>query len=164
MALRSDWSGEACPIRRAVDVVGDPWVLLIVGEVLHGNGRFEQLRGTLGISEAVLSRRLKMMVETGLLTKVDYDDAGRVRQGYAATEAASDLLPIVQQLALWGEKHTGAPTGGTPIVMVHRSCGQETTRAEVCSACGETLVAEQMRWINPSDNTGRDLVGPGVLV
>lgn len=163
MALRSDWSEEACPIRRAVDVLGDPWVLMIVRDVLHGNGKFEQLRVNLGISEAVLSRRLKTMLEAGLLTKVDYDDGGRTRQGYAATPAASDLLPILQQLALWGEKYTDSPRGGTSIVLVHRTCGQETTQAEVCSACGEALIAEEMRWCSPCGSTQHDLVGPGVL-
>ncbi|WP_278257819.1 hypothetical protein [Nocardioides convexus] len=42
MPLRSDWSTEHCPIRRSLDVLGDPWILLIVRDVLHGNGRFEQ--------------------------------------------------------------------------------------------------------------------------
>ena len=58
MPLRSDWSEEFCPIRRSLDVLGDPWVLLIVRDVLHGRGRFDELRRNLGISEAVLSRRL----------------------------------------------------------------------------------------------------------
>ena len=41
MALRSDLSERLCPVTRAVDIVGDPWVLLIIRDVLHGNGRFD---------------------------------------------------------------------------------------------------------------------------
>ena len=34
--LRSDWSEAACPIARSLDVVGDPWVLLVLREALPG--------------------------------------------------------------------------------------------------------------------------------
>src|SRR5690348_4196033 len=112
MPLRSDWSAELCPVRRSLDVLGDPWVLLIARDVLHGNGRFDGLRKNLGISEAVLSRRLRSMVEAGLLTTVDYTRGGRTRQRYVATEAGADLLPLLQQLAIWAEKHTATPAGG----------------------------------------------------
>lgn len=44
MALRSDWSEQVCPIARGVDVLGDPWALLILREVFAGNRRFDGLR------------------------------------------------------------------------------------------------------------------------
>ncbi|WP_415977218.1 winged helix-turn-helix transcriptional regulator [Rhodococcus sp. 077-4] len=163
MALRSDWSGENCPIRRSLDVIGDPWVLLIVRDVLHGRGRFDALRDNLGISEAVLSRRLREMTDAGLLDKVDYDNAGRMRQGYVATAAAADVLPILQLLALWGEKHTATPAGAGHMALVHRACGEETSRGEVCSRCGEVLRPEHMTWVKPWLHTADELVAPGVL-
>ncbi|MEA5456530.1 helix-turn-helix domain-containing protein [Sinomonas sp. JGH33] len=163
MPLRSDWSEDLCPIRRALDVLGDPWVLVIIRDVLHGRGKFDSLHANLGISEAVLSRRLRGMVDAGLLERVDYQDSGRTRQGYAATEAAAELLPVLQQLALWGERHTAMPANGGHMPMVHRACGNETTRGEVCSVCGEPLVPEQMTWIKPWRNARDDLVAAGVL-
>jgi DNA-binding HxlR family transcriptional regulator len=161
MALRSDWSTELCPVRRSLDVLGDPWVLLIVRDVLHGNGRFEQLRDNLGISEAVLSRRLRTMREAGLLTTADYERDGRTRQKYVATEAAADLLPLLQQLAIWGERHTAEPEGGAHMALVHETCGAETTRAETCSACGEPLRPEDMTWVKPWLGTAHRLRAPG---
>lgn len=149
MPLRSDWSDEFCPIRRSLDVLGDPWVLLIIRDALHGRGRFDALRDNLRISEAVLSRRLAGMVEAGLLERVDYRDGQRTRQGYAATEAAAELLPVLQQLALWGERHTTMPAGGGHMAMIHEGCGAETTSGERCSACGERLVPEAMTWVKP---------------
>ncbi len=163
MPLRSDWSDELCPIRRSLDVLGDPWVLVIIRDVLHGRGRFDTLRDNLRISEAVLSRRLHGMVDAGLLTRVDYRDGGRTRQGYAATPAAAELLPVLQQLALWGEKHTPTPADGGHMSMIHRECGQETTQGEVCSSCGEILVPEQMTWVKPWKNASDNLVAPGTL-
>ncbi|KRC53319.1 MULTISPECIES: winged helix-turn-helix transcriptional regulator [unclassified Nocardioides] len=149
MPLRSDWSTEYCPIRRSLDVLGDPWVLLIVRDVLHGTGRFEQLRDNLGISEAVLSRRLRAMREAGLLDVVDYERGGRTRQRYVATPAAADLLPLLHHLAIWGEKHTVEPDGGAHMALVHQPCGRETTDGERCSSCGEPLRPEDMTWVKP---------------
>lgn len=163
MPLRSDWSEALCPIRRSLNAVGDPWVLLIIRDVLHGRGRFDALRESLGISEAVLSKRLADMLDAGLLVRVNYDSQNRTRQGYAATEAAAELLPILQQLAIWGEKHTMMPQGGAHMEMVHQKCGEETTQGQVCSACGETLVPEEMTWIKPWKNAQDRLVPAGVI-
>jgi DNA-binding HxlR family transcriptional regulator len=163
MPLRSDWSDELCPIRRSLDVLGDPWVLLIVRDVLQGVSRFDDLRDSLRIADSVLSRRLRAMVEAGLLSRVEYADAARTRHAYVATQAAADLLPILQQLLIWGEKHTVLPDGGGPMIMVHAPCGSETSRSEVCSACGTMLVAEDMIWDKTWKGSRSHLVAPGVL-
>lgn len=164
MPLRSDWSSEYCPIRRSLDVLGDPWVFLIIRDVLHGRGRYECLRDNLGISEAVLSRRLKAMVDAGLLSRVEYRDGARARHGYAATEAATELLPVLQHLAIWGEKHTPMPAGGGHMAMIHEACGRETSRGEVCSACGEELAADQMTWVKPWKGARDRLQSAGALL
>lgn len=164
MPLRSDWSTGLCPVRRALDVLGDPWVLLIIRDVLHGHGRFEELHENLGISEAVLSRRLRAMVEADLLVRVPYLSDGRTRQGYAATSAAAELLPVLQQLALWGERHTPLPPGGGHMSLIHRECGNETTQGEICSSCGRQLLSEQMTWVKPWRGSQDDLVPAGVLL
>lgn len=163
MPLRSDWSDATCPIRRSLDVLGDPWVLLIVRDVLHGNGRFEQLRDNLGVSEPVLARRLRAMVAADLLERVDYTDGGRVRQGYAATPAAAELLPVLQHLALWGERHTVTPDDGGHMAMVHEPCGTETTQGEVCTGCGAVMTPEEMVWVKPWKGARDRLVPAGVL-
>ncbi|UUZ44340.1 hypothetical protein LP422_18080 [Janibacter limosus] len=54
---------------------------VIVRDVLRGRGRLDSRRESLGISEAVLARRLRSMVDAGLLERVDYRDGGRTRQG-----------------------------------------------------------------------------------
>lgn len=163
MPLRSDWSEDNCPIRRSLNVLGDPWVLVIVRDVLHGKGQFDSLRDNLGVSEAVLSRRLRAMVEAGLLERQEYFDGRRARKGYAATAAAAELLPVLQQLALWGQRHTTAPEGGGHMCLIHRACGQETTQAETCSMCGRPLRSGDMAWVKPWKNTTDDLVDPGVV-
>ena len=121
------------------------------------------MRDGLGISEAVLARRLRAMVDANLLEKVDYRDGGRTRQGYAATDAAVELLPVLQQLVLWGEKHTATPASGGHLAMIHESCGTETTTAEFCSECGERLVSKHMTWVKPWSGAVGPLLPAGSL-
>ncbi|RIJ76228.1 transcriptional regulator [Nakamurella silvestris] len=153
MALRSDWSTKNCPIARSLDVVGDPWILLIVREALMGTRRFDQFRTKLGVADTVLSRRLGAMVDGGLLAKVPYRAEQRVHHEYELTAAGADLLPLVNALLLWGEKHTPTPATSGHLAILHIDCDAaaddgpvESSTAEVCSRCGRPLVSGAVAW------------------
>jgi DNA-binding HxlR family transcriptional regulator len=89
---------QYCPIVRAVETLGDRWTLLIVRDMLIGATRFNELsRGLPGLSRALLSRRLRQLVHTGLVV--------RTGDGYALTQAGEDLRPLVFGLADWGARH-----------------------------------------------------------
>jgi DNA-binding HxlR family transcriptional regulator len=149
MPLRSDWSTKACPIARGLDVLGDPWVLLVLREVLLGARRYDELRTALGAADNVLSNRLRRLVDGGLLVRRPYGTRARPRWEYHLTEAGADALPVLHALAQWGNRHTPAPLG--PMRVVHRACGCETGSADRCDACGEALTAENVAWEKPSD-------------
>lgn len=159
MPLRSDWSEELCPVRRGLDVLGDPWILLIVREVLHGRSRFEQIRDSIGISDAVLSRRLHLLVDEDLLRKVEYRDDRRIRHEYVATDSGADLLPILHAVSIWAEKHTLMPEGGSHMAVIHDVCGTETTSADTCTGCGAELRPDEVSWDKPWKSTREHLVG-----
>jgi DNA-binding HxlR family transcriptional regulator len=148
MPLRSDWSAARCPIARSLDVVGDPWVLLILRDALLGSRRYEQFRANLGIADNVLSRRLAAMVDAGLLRQVPYRAEHRTHQEYHITEAGSDLLPVVHALAQWGNKHRAAPDGAS-LGIVHRPCGKPSSTPDVCSHCGRIMRPEDVDWHRP---------------
>ena len=149
MPLRSDWSEATCPIARSLDVVGDPWVLLVLREALTGSTRFEEFRSALGVADNVLSRRLSAMVDGGLLVRSPYVDAHRTRHEYLLTDAGRDLLPVVQALALWGERHRPRATGRLEVV--HEGCGATSQSADTCTACGTRLTADTVSWRRPRD-------------
>lgn len=89
---------QYCPIVRAVEVLGDRWTLLIVRDMLIGATRFNELsRGLPGLSRALLSRRLRQLVNAGLVR--------RTPDGYALTPAGQDLRPLVFGLADWGARY-----------------------------------------------------------
>ena len=147
MPLRSDWSEATCPIARSLDVVGDPWVLLVLREALTGATRFEQFRAALGVADNVLSRRLSAMVAGGLLVRTPYVDQRRTRHEYLLTDAGRDLLPVVQALALWGERHRPHSTGRLEVV--HEGCGATSQSADTCIDCGTRLTPDTVSWRRP---------------
>jgi len=149
MPLRSDWSEATCPVARSLDVVGDPWVLLLLREALTGTTRFEGFRSALGVADNVLSRRLAQLVEAGLLTREPYQDSRRTRHEYLLTPAGADMLPVVQALAQWGERHL--PRASGRLEVIHEPCGTVSESADTCTACGARLTADVVSWRRPRD-------------
>jgi DNA-binding HxlR family transcriptional regulator len=149
--LRQDWSGHPCPIARSLDVVGDPWVILILREALLGVTRFEQFRTHLQVADNVLSKRLAQMVDAGLLRRSQYRGKQRVHDEYVITESGADLLPVLNALAQWGETHTPEPDTHAEMSISHQPAGHRTTSPTVCSECGEQLTSAdrvyERRWI-----------------
>lgn len=151
MPLRQDWSQNPCPIARTLDVVGDPWVLLILREALLGTRRYEQFRDRLRVADNVLSRRLSQMVGAGLLRRSPYRGKQRRHEEYLITEAGADLLPVLDALAQWGTAHTRAPERHVEMLILHRAGEHYSTTPTVCSTCGDPMTpadrAYERRWV-----------------
>src|SRR6478736_8718285 len=118
MTVRTAMSEAVCPVARALDVLGDPWTLLVLREVSSGNRRFDGIKAGLGITDTVLSNRLQRLVDEGLLDRSPYGGTVRPRVEYVLTEAGEDTLPVLHALARWGRNHTASPidVGGTLVV------------------------------------------------
>lgn len=161
MPLRSDWSGAACPMARSLHVVGDPWVMLILREALVGSTRFEQFRSRLKVADNVLADRLRAMVKAGLLRRAPYRAGRRTHAEYRLTSAGAELLPVVHALYLWGERHLPPADDSGRLSIIHTTCGEATTMAEICSACGEPLEAGNVQWRRPwLQPQPVDVIGP----
>ena len=90
------------PDARALDLVGDKWTLLIVRDLAAGPRRFVELQRVLpGISTEQLRSRLNRMVADGMLTRKRYREVPP-RVDYELTPRASELMPILAELARWG--------------------------------------------------------------
>jgi DNA-binding HxlR family transcriptional regulator len=87
--------GQYCGLARALDVIGDRWVLLIVRELLDGPRRYaELLDGLPGIATNLLVDRLRSMETSGLLAR---QDDGR----YALTSRGEALNDVVYAMGRW---------------------------------------------------------------
>jgi DNA-binding HxlR family transcriptional regulator len=95
---------DPCGVARALDVVGERWTLLVVRELLFGPKRFSDLvRGLPGMSQNVLSQRLRELASAGLVERrrLGPPVSGQV---YELTEHGAALRPVVIELARWGSR------------------------------------------------------------
>ena len=116
---------------RALDVVGSRWTLIVLREVLKGVRRFEEIQQHLGVSSSVLSHRLRLMVDDGLLRREPYREQGdRERHEYHPTEKAWDLYPVLAGLVQWGDRHLGDPDG-PPVQLIDERSGRPVVAALV---------------------------------
>jgi DNA-binding HxlR family transcriptional regulator len=94
---------QYCSVARALDVVGDRWVMLIVRELLtFGPSRYSDLkRGLPGIASNLLAERLRVMEADGLIERRDAPPPVGANL-YELTPRGRDLQDIVQALSRWG--------------------------------------------------------------
>lgn len=105
---------QYCSVARALDVVGDRWVLLIVRELLAlGPSRYSDLkRGLPGIASNLLAERLKAMEAEGLVER--YEAPPPVGTAlYRLTADGRELEGVLHALARWGlaRMRSGAADG-----------------------------------------------------
>ena len=102
MTLPNTYADGNCPLARTLEVVGERWTLLIVRDAFYGVRRFGDFATQLGIPRAVLTSRLKSLVQEGVLDR-ESDGAGGVE--YRLTDKGVALWPVVRSLMNWGEAH-----------------------------------------------------------
>jgi DNA-binding HxlR family transcriptional regulator len=131
-----------CCLARSLELIGDWWSPLIVRDLFLNVRRFDEIVEDLGISRNLLTRRLKFLVQNGVVERSAYQHAP-IRHEYRLSEAGRDLVPVVLALTAWGERWA-RPKDGSPVLFRHRSCGQEFQPHVCCSACGEPIKAEDV--------------------
>ena len=92
-----------CAVARALDLVGDRWVLLVVRELLaFGPSRYSDLkRGLPGIASNLLAERLKSMEADGLIERHEAP-APIGSRVYQLTARGRELEDVVRALSRWG--------------------------------------------------------------
>jgi DNA-binding HxlR family transcriptional regulator len=130
MALPRAYSGQACSIAKALEIVGERWTLLIVRDACFGVRRFSEFVAHLDIPRAVLAERLAFLVAEGILER---SPAGG-RDEYVLTSKGEQLFPVLRALAGWGDDYY-APAGRRRITR-HASCGSVIERTGICPTCG----------------------------
>lgn len=97
-------------VTNAVAVLGDKWTPLIIKCLADGSNRFCRLQTEAGgINPRTLSTRLQNLEKNGIIKKVsETSKDGGVFPAYRLTQKGNDLLPIINAMAEWGDKHTPA--------------------------------------------------------
>lgn len=99
-----------CPkYQRAVDLLARRWTPLIIRMLLPRPRRFSELRTSIpGLSDRLLSERLKEMEEEGIVLRhVDTDTPIRIH--YTLTDKGRDMEQIVQEIQSWADRWNPVP-------------------------------------------------------
>lgn len=140
IVLRRNYDNQACPVARALEVVGERWTFLIVRDALFGVTRFDGFLTSLGIPRNVLTSRLADLVENGVLERVPYQQRP-VRFDYLLTETGRALAPVILSLMEWGGRFGSDEPKGRPT---HHDCGGHVHARLRCAECGRILVPDEV--------------------
>lgn len=142
--------GQRCPVAKTLELVGDRWTLLLVRDLLDGNRRFQDFQAAQrGIAPNILSDRLKLMEEHGLVTRRFYSDHPP-RAEYALTAKGRELGVVIGALAAWGSRHAY-----TRARLVHADSGQEVRLGYFRADTGKRVSGKTVRLSRGSRPTRR---------
>ncbi|MEO0635413.1 MAG: helix-turn-helix domain-containing protein [Pseudomonadota bacterium] len=101
----------SCPVQTAVDVIGGKWKPGLLYRMRGEPLRLSELRRQMPwISERVLIRQLKELVEDGILERRDYREMPP-RVDYRLTDYGWSVMPIMDAVAEWGAGHPKRDNG-----------------------------------------------------
>jgi DNA-binding HxlR family transcriptional regulator len=125
-----------CPIARGLDRVGAWWNILILRDAFHGKTRFDQFQKSLGIAPNILSRRLRGLVEAGLLEKLRYNQRPP-RDEYVLTVIGRDFRPVLWAMLAWGNRHF--MPDGQDVLLVDSATGLQADPVMMDAISGKRL-------------------------
>ncbi len=98
---------EGC-IQAALNILGDKWSPLLLGQLIAGAKTFGELESALGgISPRTLSARLEKLADNGIVSKNIYCKHPP-RYRYELTGKGRELQSILRAMGDWGNKYHGA--------------------------------------------------------
>lgn len=145
MPAVSDEYEPSSPIGHALVLIGDMWTVRIVRSIFLGTRRFQDLRDELDISDPVLARRLRSLIEDGVLERRLYS-SNPPRSEYLLTEAGIDLWQVMIAMWTWDRTWTGSAHPLARTELTHVTCGSSTRPVFGDRACGAIgLTARDVR-------------------
>lgn len=88
-----------------MEIIGNKWTALILRDLTTGPKRFTALeRSVFGINPRTLSQRLDDLEAHGIVTKQSFAEVPP-RCEYTLTQKGQDLVPVLEQMAAWGNKY-----------------------------------------------------------
>jgi DNA-binding HxlR family transcriptional regulator len=116
-------SDPTCPVCRTAEIVCGKWTLLVIRDLAEGRSRFCELERSLqGISPRTLSLRLRSLEDEGIVKRQTYPEVPP-RVEYALTEKGRALVPLIEDMRLYGREWLGAECDTEPAD--ERAVGRE---------------------------------------
>jgi DNA-binding HxlR family transcriptional regulator len=107
--MKTQTYGQYCGLARALEVVGEPWAMLVIRDLLVAPKGFAELhQGLPGIHISVLSARLEELEHAGVIRR-SVPGLSTEPVVFELTEYGSELEDIAVRLSRWGAKTLGSP-------------------------------------------------------
>jgi DNA-binding HxlR family transcriptional regulator len=154
------FTDQNCSVAGALSIVGERWTLLVMRDVLLGRRRFADIKRSIGVASNILTDRLEMLVEHGLLRRKLYSEHPEAYE-YVPTRKGVELNPVIVTLMQWGDRYA-APAAGPPRVPVHTTCDHDAHPQMRCSHCEEVIQSGDLR-LRPGPGATQKQLFEGVL-
>ncbi len=98
-----------CPVQATSNVISGKWKVLILWHLSFASLRFAEIRDHLpGVSEKMLAAQLRQLESDGLVNR-HVTESNPPRVDYTLADAGRQLIPVMDAMWNWGEKHLGVP-------------------------------------------------------
>ena len=133
-----------CSVEKALNILGDRWIFLILREAFFGVQHYDKFQDNLGIATNILSQRLKSLVDNDVFEKKkDTNDARR--SVYQLTPRGLDLYGVTLSLITWGDRWLSEGSGA-PLILNHRNCNHKLDTKICCQHCDEIVLPQDIHY------------------
>lgn len=124
----------------ALQFIGTHSAMVLLREAFFGGTRFDELARRAGVTEQIAAKRLRQLVEAGLLEKRPYQEPGqRTRYEYLLTERGRELFPVLISLIEFGRLLQGEHGA---MELVHEGCDAPVVPTIRCTAGHEVSLSD----------------------
>ena len=103
MSVPPGWNVTNCPVTATMGVIGGKWKILIIFLISTNINRFGKMGMMLkDISKQMLTTQLRELENDGIVERKIYAEIPP-RVEYFLTDKGKSLLPIIQQMKIWGD-------------------------------------------------------------
>ena len=105
-----------CPIKYTVEIFGNKWMLLLLRDIIfEGKNSFLEFRASAEkISSAVLTEKLNMLLNEGIVSKIT-SPKNASKYLYLLTDKGIELVPFMVEFLNWGANYN--PDGGPKLLL-----------------------------------------------
>ena len=94
----------SCGLTYAVELLNGRWKVNVLWSLNNGTNRYGLLKKSIpGISEKMLTQRLRDLEKEGLILRKDFKTIPPHVE-YSLSQAGEELMPVLKQLCQWGTK------------------------------------------------------------
>ena len=106
MELKAPQTGAAdCPVTYCLSMIGGKWKPVILFCIANEVDRFGVMqRSVPGITKQMLTKQLRELEADGIVSRTVVAEVPP-RVEYALTEKGKSVLPVIEQMRIWGERN-----------------------------------------------------------